>query len=232
MSDEKLKASTVQTMRPRLFVENVGQYDSRIRFAAIGGGTNLRLTDDTLWLTVVPAERTGVRQRLGVSRPGTAAKLTPAWVVNLRLTFVGSNTKTPLKSFAPLSSVVSYLRGNDPASWRAKLSGWGGVTYSQLYPGVDLDVQSDKTGRLELRLRAAPAPKVKEVRLRIEGAEFVATNISQPGEKEVSSFDGLHILTVLGRVFVSLISFDPAFSRKLSVEQVGLQTFDVICPFK
>jgi len=35
MSDEDVKASSVQTTRPLLFVENVGQFDPRIRFAVL-----------------------------------------------------------------------------------------------------------------------------------------------------------------------------------------------------
>jgi len=231
MSDEELKISGVQTTRPLLFVENVGQYDPRIRFATIGGGANLRLSDDALWLTVLPLERNSPRQRLGgISRPRIDVTSSPAWVVHLRLSFVGANIKTQPEPFGPLSSVASYFRGADPTSWRVKVPTWSGVTYRELYPEVDLDVHTDKKRGLELRLRPSPEGKVNDVRLRIEGAEYVAASVKS--DEKVPSFDGLYILTALGRIFVSMVSLDRELSQEPSIEQIDLQTFDVICSFK
>ena len=233
MSDEDVKASSVQTTRPLLFVENVGQFDPRIRFATIGGGTNLRLTDDAFWLTVLSSERSSRRERLGgVSRPGADATLAPAWVAHLRMSFVGANTKIQPEPFAPVSSVASYFRGADPTSWHVKVPLWGGVTYRELYPGLALDVHTDNKANPELRLRPVPDGKGEDVRLRIEGAEYVSTNVKSETDEKVSFFDGLHILTALGRIFVSLVSSDGALSKTPRVEQIDLQTFDVICSLK
>src|SRR5207247_813500 len=41
---------------PLLFIENVGQFDSRVRFQVRGAGGTIFLTDDALWFTVLQPE--------------------------------------------------------------------------------------------------------------------------------------------------------------------------------
>lgn len=53
-----------------VFVENVGQFDSRLRFQSLGGGLLLRLTDDGIWITVLGPESEGPRHRRRLAHAG------------------------------------------------------------------------------------------------------------------------------------------------------------------
>ncbi len=42
-----------------------------------------------------------------------------------------------------LETRVSYFTVADPAGWRANVPAWSGVRYSDLYPGIDLELGSE-----------------------------------------------------------------------------------------
>ena len=56
----------------------------------------------------------------------------------MRLSFVGANPKLQILPGTQLPGTVNYFLGNDPAKWRTNLPTYGGITYSGLYPGIDL----------------------------------------------------------------------------------------------
>lgn len=163
---------------PLLFIENVGQYDADARFLVRGGGGDLWLTEDSLWLTVMePAPQADPRAdrllddgRLGVD---AAAPEPPRKGVALRLSFVGANPTPRLEPFDRSETKVSYFIGSDPEGWRPDVPVWQGVRYVDLYPGLDLEVTSE-SGRWAWRMvRKDALAKLDAVKLRVEGAEAV-----------------------------------------------------------
>ena len=96
------------------------------------------------------------------------ATLQPATLTALKLTFPGSNPDVRIEPFNPLTTTVSYFLGNDPGQWYPAVQVYGGVRYTDLYPGVDLVLGEADTF---WRLAAIPAAEANPVRLRIEGAD-------------------------------------------------------------
>jgi hypothetical protein len=56
----------------------------------------------------------------------------------LRLQFVGADPAARLEAVKPQRGRVSYFTGSDPAAWQAGLPLYGGLRYTELYPGIDL----------------------------------------------------------------------------------------------
>jgi hypothetical protein len=136
-----------------LFIENVGQFDPRVRFQVPGGDRTIWLGEDAIWVTLRHPSST-----------------TPA--VNVQLSFPGANPHPTLQPIERLATMVNYFIGNDPTRWHSAVPTWSGVRYAGLYPGVDLEVR-DTGGALTLRLVVHDADALRAVRLRIAGSERV-----------------------------------------------------------
>ena len=184
---------------PVMFVENAGQWDDGARFQVWGGPAGrMWLAEDAIWITVVE-DRGAEGQRSEDQRPegqgsersmDGSAELRPAdsdtlrREVAIKLSFVGANPHPRIEQIERLDTTVSYFLGNDPARWRPDVPVWRGVRYVDLYPGIDLAIDS-RAGRFEWTLGSVPAPPDFEpalashpdqtgrdtVRLRVEGAD-------------------------------------------------------------
>lgn len=159
---------------PMIFIENVGQFDPRVQFHVRGGSSALWFAKDAIWITFVEDAygHTFFDTRLdnlGVS----ALQLDGA---NIRLSFPNANPLVRLEPFDLLGTKVSFLTGNDPGRWRSNVPTWGGVRYAELYPGVDLEINS-QAGRLTWQLVPRPfsarqsAGWKGDPLLRVEGTE-------------------------------------------------------------
>ncbi len=103
---------------PLGFEPNVGQAGTGTDFVVRGPGYRLALTANAADLVV---DGTPLRMRLVGSDPAAAA--TPG---------------------TPLPGHTNYLTGRDPAGWRTHVPTYTGVTYSGVWPGVDVVYQGDR----------------------------------------------------------------------------------------
>jgi hypothetical protein len=214
-----------------LFVENVGQWDARIRFAVMGGRPQIRLTTEAVWFTLVEPIRTEPLQPHSPALLTGTMRPTPPRAVHLRLSFPGAQPHVLPQPLARLPSLVSYLRGTDQAAWHPGVPAWSGVVYPELYPGVQLYMQG-RSGQMEWRVEAATHSALDTVRLRIEGADRVRA-VPQPDNAKPtdSPCDSLLIITPVGSVTLPLIGSEGQRTGQLAVEQGSAQAFDVVSPF-
>ncbi len=166
-----------------LFVENVGQFDTAVRYQIWGTENLLWLTDDALWLVYLPGENAAGDGLPAVPQHSAAA--------GIRVQFEGANPSPRLEPIMQLETNISYYRGNDPAQWHQSVPVWGGVRYVDLYPGVDLEVSSQQ-GQIAWKLISREG-KAPQVGLRVEGAAVLSAGAN-----------GLHLGTPLGDVFLPL----------------------------
>jgi hypothetical protein len=172
--DQARVAAAPRSM-PLMFIENVGQLDERARFQMRTGQTALYLADDALWFTIYEQGSEGVedprQEYLPLLDPAAPQ---PRRGANVRLSFVDANPHPRLEPFNRLGTTVSYFIGDDPAKWHADVPVWGGVRYVDLYPGLDLEITSEKgwlLPRLVVRDEAAGLASLQDVRLRLDGAD-------------------------------------------------------------
>lgn len=182
--------STMQTDGSVLFIENVGQFESGVRFQAQSPGATLWLTQDAIWIerSVARPEPAPVPTPKEITAPLVSQSGGQQTSVALKLTFVSDETHPRLEASGRLQTSVSYFRGSDPAEWYAGVPVWSAVRYQDVYAGVNLDVLA-RDGQTVLRLVGKDALALQAVRLIVEGADDL-------------TWDGriLHATTPAGRV--------------------------------
>jgi hypothetical protein len=158
---------------PLTFIENVGQFDTRVRFQASNGNTTLFLTDDALWvsLTELPPQADPISE---AKTPGAvAADDETGRQVNLKLSFIGANPHPRLDAFGELDTKVSFFTGADPSQWRADVPTWTGARYVELYPGIDLEI-TGQNGQMTPQLIVREPSSLQNVSVRLEGMDALA----------------------------------------------------------
>jgi RHS repeat-associated protein len=158
-----------------MFIENVGQFDPQMRFLVRGDRSNLFLADDALWLTVLERSQETLTPIPEIDARQATDKDQARKAVNLKMSFIGANPHPRLESFNRRETHVSYFIGDDPAKWQADVPMWGGVRYVDLYPGIDLELINEQ-GQLQQRLIVRDSTQLDRVRLKVDGAEAVATH--------------------------------------------------------
>jgi hypothetical protein len=87
---------------------------------------------------------------------------------DLALEFVGADRHTRISGIDPKTSYSNYVLGADPSRWLSHVPNFGRVTYSSLYPGIDL-VFYGYGGRLEHDFVIQPGADYGLIRIRVEG---------------------------------------------------------------
>ena len=220
----ELQANVVNAVRtaPLMFVENTGQFDPQVRFEVRGQQGTVHLTGDGLWYTLLEPERAAYGD-------GEESKTLDEVFdnehqvrrgVNLKVSFVGANPAAEIIGFERLETTVSYFTGNDPEKSHTNVPVWAGVRYTDLYPGIDLEVTS-KNGRLVERIVARSGAPLNAVRLRVEGADMLALN-----------GDMLRVATTAGDFTLPLLTLEGALpGRQPSTLNLAGGTSDVVSPF-
>jgi hypothetical protein len=137
------------------FIENSGQWDSLISFAAIHGGATLRL------------QRDGAVLRLANKIDQDHAR-----GIVLRLGFDGSSQEGDFTGQGQLPGARNFLLGNEPTRWRSGVPAYTDVVQHDVYPGVDVHWGS-RNNRLEFDVVVAAGVDLGQVSMHWEGADDV-----------------------------------------------------------
>ena len=145
---------------PLSFVPNRGQTDPRVSYVAHGLGGMLFFAprEVVLSLPVSALDRAGKHQSLDPSV--------------LRLRFLGANAQPTITASGRQAGLVNYLTGDDAAQWQTNLPTYASLTYSRLYPGVDLRYDG-LDGQLKGTYFVAPNADPGAIRWRYDGASRV-----------------------------------------------------------
>ena len=142
---------------PLTFEANVGQTDGRVKYLSRGAGYTMFLTS-------------GNEAVVSLSRTASSGKREATAV---RMTLPGSKTAESIQALEPQSTVSNYLYGSDPKRWMTGVKHYGRVSYSGVYPGVDL-VYYGNQRQLEYDFVVAPGADPKAIRLKFD-ADKVST---------------------------------------------------------
>src|SRR4051812_41787597 len=150
-SPAAVRAAATLAREPVAFVENRGQTDRRVRFAAQGDGFAFFATPGEL--------------RLALDRP-------PSSRLALGLRFVGGDPAAEPVGSDRLAGEVNYLTG-DAATTHANVPRYAAVRYPALWPGVDLSVRT-QDGVLKYEFLVHPGGRPDAIRLAYTGADGLA----------------------------------------------------------
>ncbi|MCX6032113.1 MAG: SBBP repeat-containing protein [Chloroflexi bacterium] len=175
-----------------LFIENVGQFPAGARFQVWGSTESLWLAEDALWLTLAAPEPS--RALRDDAMPASSAETAIRQGVALRLSFPGANPHPQIETFGRQASQISYFIGSDPARWHAAVPIWQGVRYVDLYPGVNLEITSERGAWTWAFVRTganeAADSRNLAASLRVEGVNTVtAADMSGTGSENTLRLD-------------------------------------------
>lgn len=159
---------------PFVFVPNVGQSPSDVRYVGHGPHYTVDVTDRGLRFAFAPM----------VTRASSTA---PPAERRLALAFVGARLR-PVVDARESSAAVNYFIGADPRRWRTGVPAADQLVYRDVWPGIDLVLRGE-AGRLKYEFVVAPGASVSAIRLAYEGARRVAVDPS--GDLRVETAGGV-----------------------------------------
>ena len=168
-ADSLARASNLLEAQPLRFVPNVGQWDSPELYRARSGGLHFFLERRgwSFWMLESPDSTSGSRSPL---RTGMPAAEQPLKAVAVRMTFEGGNETVSVQAGKQLTGLTSYFVGGGSRASRPRVPSYASVTYSAVYPGIDVCVR-DGDQRFEYDLLLAPGADLEQVRVKVAGAK-------------------------------------------------------------
>ena len=166
---------------PLEFVENKGQWAQEVHFRAELGQGTVFLSDNHF--TYIFEEKGNCSHFACGHESSEMTKL----MHSIRVHFEGANPNPLVQGFDKFPTHHNYYLGDDPARWASKVPLYQKVTYYQIYPGIDLKVQSVQ-GSLKYDLILEPGSDPELCQFRYEGARSLA--ISPNGDLIIQTHVG------------------------------------------
>ncbi len=160
---------------PLSFERNVGQLDSRAKFAARGSNYQLFLT------------ATGAVLNLRGARESLAAGKAQACSSTITLKLKGANPNAVVKGVDELPGRRNYFIGNDPGKWRTSLPTFRAVRYEQIYRGINLTYYGNQQ-QLEYDFEIAAGADPRLIQLAFDWE--VRPSLSSSGELVLKTAGG------------------------------------------
>ncbi len=156
---------------PRGFVENRGQWDAQVAFAAQGFyGSSWVSRDGGLRHVFQRAD--GCSPRIPVpDAEARGACQRSSWVVEERL--LGASMASPPRLVDPLPVELAYFLGPDRRRHVRGLRAYRSLELGEVYPGIALRLEAHSRS-LEKVFALAPGARVEDIRIEVAGAESLA----------------------------------------------------------
>jgi hypothetical protein len=167
---------------PLYFIENHGQFDSRVAYYVQGRDKTLYFTSQGIIFILRGERERRAPPEIGVFRASwTDDNFSPIMRANFRLSrwvvrldFVGASLESKLLGRGLTSAKFSYLKGK-PERWKTRLRSYRSLIYQDLWPGIDL-VYTGTVNRLKYQFVVKPGANPHQIRLAYQGANVMLTD--------------------------------------------------------
>jgi gliding motility-associated-like protein len=146
------------------FIPNKGQWETNVLYKAeIPGGTFFLEKDQ---ITYYFFDQAALHQVFHDFKKDAVVKN-----LVVRVRFDGSTGPSSIdNSGTPTDEYYNYFLGNDPSKWAGKIYGTDGITMRNVWPGIDLVIQTSGDG-IKYTFRVAPHADPDLIRLQYLGAD-------------------------------------------------------------
>ncbi|MFC7666866.1 hypothetical protein ACFQT0_05120 [Hymenobacter humi] len=170
------RAASIEPGTPSLeFVQNKGQWDSRVRYeAALPSGTLFVQANALTYNFVDPA---ALSQHGGeTAQPKPASPTSAAGIAAHAYTvhFEQANAGVRLTAETPTAGERNYFVGTDARRWASHVGAFRRLRYTDLWPGIGLTLYENKGQHLEYDVLLAPRANPARVAFRYEGTSALA----------------------------------------------------------
>jgi gliding motility-associated-like protein len=148
------------------FIQNKGQWDSRVRYeAALPAGRLFVLPAGLTYNFLDPSVLT--HHHGGAAKPGAKDDIAGhAYTVH----FEKASARATLTAETPTVGERNYFIGKDERHWASHVQAFRQLRYGSLWPGIDLTLYENVGQHLEYDVLLAPGANPARVALRYEGA--------------------------------------------------------------
>lgn len=174
------------------FIENKGQWDPRVKYMSNAGSGSFYLTQNGFTVAQYnPADVESVKsEKHGMEtenkRGGAKSIDNKIRAHSYSVEFLNSGNAEILPDKA-LTGVNNYFIGNDKSKWAGNCKIYLGVTYKNMYPGIDLRYYVDGGSNLKYDLIIHPGANINNIAMKYKGADKLTVKNRE-----------LHITTPMG----------------------------------
>ncbi|MCB2206430.1 T9SS type A sorting domain-containing protein [bacterium] len=148
---------------PVYFTANAGQWDTQVRFAALGTQSSAWLCDDGI---VLVRSRKSLKfpEELGIStKPRADQEM-------VKLTFQNPSPRMRVVAADTTFARTQFYLGRDSANWHESVSNHRAVRYQNIWDGVDMEYTVGENGVLRQTFFIAPGTNLAQNCLKASGA--------------------------------------------------------------
>ncbi len=157
------------------FIENKGQWDSRVKFMSKAGDGSFFLEEKGFTISQYnPADVKDITdKRHGLAAAETTHnKKSVSNVVRTHsysVEFLNANMAEIIPE-KPIATVNNYFIGSDKSKWASNCKIFQAVSYKEVYPGIDIRFYVDKGSNLKYDFIVHPGADVNDIAMRYKGA--------------------------------------------------------------
>lgn len=160
------------------FIENKGQWDSRVKFMSHAGDGSFFLQEKGYTISQYSPQDVETLKDL---KHGITTKSADARKINkgkirahsYSVEFLNAGDPQILPDKA-LATVNNYFIGNDKSKWATGCKIFRAVTYQSLYPGIDIRYYVDEGDNLKYDFIVHPGANVNNIAMKYSGAENIS----------------------------------------------------------
>lgn len=153
------------------FVQNLGQWDSSVRYAAQMNGGCLFFGNNSL--TVAQLHPKQLEAFYEAKHSGKPIPSTALDAAAYRVTFLNANPNPSVQGIGHYSHYYNYFHGNDPSRWVSRVNVFHSLEYIHIYNDIDLRFLDDHD-YLKYEFHIAPGGDPQQIRLHYDGLKSIA----------------------------------------------------------
>ena len=220
-----------------LFIENRGQFDSRVKFLVKGNGANLWLTNDGI---VFDFQRPAAKQGSATTAKNAGAVTThsqssqhfdprmksdppPMERLVFKQKLVGPNPNPTIEARDPQPGIYNYFPTSDPDTWRTHVLAYKEVVYRDIWKGIDLKLFANGPN-LEEEFVVHPGADASAVRLAYEGVQGLT--VGDDGSLKVATALG-DIVETSPRIYQEIAGNSVPLGGSFKIGVQNSYTFEV-----
>lgn len=156
------------------FIENKGQWDSRVQYmGAVSNGNFLIRSGGVTVVQHNPVDfaRLNKKEHDHNATPGQVKEETQTLRTHVYdVDFIGASLQTKLVPDKPLTTYNNYFIGNDPSKWASSCRIFQAITMENIYPNIDARYYTNN-GVLKYDIIVKPGGDVSKIALKYKGVD-------------------------------------------------------------
>ncbi len=220
-----------------VFIENRGQFDSRVKFLVRGNGADLWLTNEGIVFDFQRPTRTqspdaAEEKRESLKTPSRAREpfdpssksdQPPTERLVFKQKLVSANPNPVIEARDPQPGIYNYFIGSDPNKWRTHVLAYKEVVYRDISKGVDLKLFANGPN-LEEEFIVHPGADASAVQLAYEGIQSL--HVGDDGSLKIATAFG-DMLETSPRIYEQIGGKSVLLSGNFKVGAQNSYTFEV-----